>query len=404
MKNQLPPPAPPGIVPIAPAPLPTKKNSKSKLGAFLSNGNASMSPQSSSSEGSPKITKGRKKRGGRRTSMTELMADPSNTSALADLGIPSIPTAAMPLPLPLPLPVPQPVISPVTNGGRGAGGRRRRRERNMSSMDQVLGDPANSSQLLDLGIVAPMNPTLLTQATSSPKASARGRKKRGGRRTSMTELMADPSNTLAFADLGISSAAPLPLSLPLPVPQPVEAAASTNGGRGAGGRRRRRERNMSSMDQVLGDPANSSQLLDLGIVAPMNPTLLTQATSSPKASARGRKKRGGRRTSMTELMADPSNTLAFADLGISSAAPLPLPLPSSSSSSSSSTSTVDPSLLFSGTKSSSKTVSSSQKHGSGRKKARVVVGHQCLNSWLILPIRQPSLIWDFNPRRKKKVM
>ena len=55
-------------------------------------------------------------------------------------------------------------------------------------------------------------------------------------RTSMTELMADPSNTLAFADLGISSAAPLPLSLPLPVPQPVEAAASTNGGRGAGGR------------------------------------------------------------------------------------------------------------------------------------------------------------------------
>jgi diadenosine tetraphosphatase ApaH/serine/threonine PP2A family protein phosphatase len=214
---------------------------------------------------------------------------------------------------------------------------RRRRERNMSSMDQILGDPANSDALLDLGIVAPINHG--TQSTMVVE-TARPRKgrKRGGRRTSMTEVMADPLNAAALADLGIPAAplpvAPLPIA-PLPVaPLPVAATASKDNSGGGGGRRRRRERNMSSMDQVLGDPSNSAALLDLGIVAPIDPSLLKSGPAAAAAAAapsnnlggkRNRRQRGNRRTSMTELISDPSQAAALASLGIPST-PTPLPL------------------------------------------------------------------------------
>ena len=69
----------------------------------------------------------------------------------------------------------------------------------------------------------------------------------------MAELMADPSNNAALTELGIPT--PLPVATPLPLPVPIPTSGKDSGG---GRRRRRRERNMSSMDQVLGNPANSN--------------------------------------------------------------------------------------------------------------------------------------------------
>ena len=168
---------------------------------------------------------------------------------------PTIPGTILPLPLPKKSKLstflsPTPGLLPLEPSPRKSSNAksRRRRERNMSSMDQVLGNPANSNALLDLGIVAPLDPSLIV-----PKKNRKTKGRKKGRRKSMAELMADPSNNAALTELGIPT--PLPVATPLPLPVPIQTSGKDSGG---GRRRRRRERNMSSMDQVLGNPANSN--------------------------------------------------------------------------------------------------------------------------------------------------
>ena len=180
-------------------------------------------------------------------------------------------------------------LAPSLSAQPDSAKRRRRRNRNLSSMDQVLGDPDNSAALLDLGIVAPVDPRLLT-ARAAATNGKRGRRRKPGRRTSMTELMADPSNTAALADLGIPSSMVVPLPLPLPVSPVSSTKVSSNESSGGRRRMRRRDHNMSSMDQILGDPSNTAALLDLGIVAPIDPTL--DLSGPPPRQNRERRKRG----------------------------------------------------------------------------------------------------------------